>query len=385
MALHRRKTAWGRNVADIRVLIVDDSTEARCSMRAMLATETGFAVVGEAGDGRSAIALAQELRPDAAVVDVRLPDISGIEVARRLASDPGVAVVLVSVEGTPEAMRRAMASGARDYLTKPFSASDLVQALRAACRRSKEPSRGQLAVLFGAKGGAGRTTLAVNLAVAAGRMDSARPAVLVDLALPFGQVAAHCDFVPQSHLGDACRSQLTLLEEMCEAPPGLPIRVLAAPPDPAVAADLAQSGAEAVGRVLDALLARHRFVVADTSADLAPLTLCALERANIALVVTTPEVPAVQITARLLHLLVDQLGYDARRLRIVVNRPHPAPALPIRVVAETLGFPVAVEMPFDAEAAANVGIHLPAAGRRRRTALGSAAYQLAQLALADVA
>jgi pilus assembly protein CpaE len=363
----------------IRVLIADDSEQARAAMRQMLTAEGGFEVVGEAADGRSAVERVRALRPDAAVVDVLLPGIGGIEAARVMASEAGTAVVLVSVEGAPEFMRQAMASGARDYLVKPFSGPELAQAVRSACSGRRGTAGGRLVVFFGAKGGAGRTLLAVNVAVAAGRLDPARPTVLADLALPFGDAAAHCGLVPQSHLGDACRSDPALLDEMCEAPPGLPIRVLAAPADPVAAAELERSGSEGVGRVLESLLERFPRVVADTAPNLGPVTLRALERADAAVAVTTPEVPALQDTSRLLHLLVNDLGYGRERIRVVVNRTHPAASVSMRVVSEVLGFPVAMEVPFDPVAAGSVGVNLPPAGRRRRTPLALAAYDLVPL------
>ena len=101
-----------------RVLVVDDHPSFRRCARAFLTAE-GFDVVGEAGDGASAVALAAELEPDLVVLDVQLPDMDGFEVsARLLARDAGLAIVLVSSRSAAEYGPLIERSGARGFLSK---------------------------------------------------------------------------------------------------------------------------------------------------------------------------------------------------------------------------------------------------------------------------
>src|SRR5262245_8874022 len=101
-----------------RVLVVDDHPSFRRCARAFLTAE-GFEVIGEAGDGASAVELAAELEPDLVVLDVQLPDFDGFEVAARvLARDPGLAIVLVSSRSASEYGPLIERSGARGFLSK---------------------------------------------------------------------------------------------------------------------------------------------------------------------------------------------------------------------------------------------------------------------------
>ncbi len=101
-----------------RVLVVDDHPSFRSCARALLAAE-GFEVVGEAADGATALALADELAPELVLLDIRLPDIDGFEVASRLlARDPELAIVLVSSRDAAEYGALIDASGARGFVPK---------------------------------------------------------------------------------------------------------------------------------------------------------------------------------------------------------------------------------------------------------------------------
>ncbi len=101
-----------------RVLVVDDHPSFRSCARALLSAE-GFEVVGEAADGTTALALAEELAPELVLLDIRLPDIDGFEVASRLlAGDPELAIVLVSSRDAAEYGALIDASGARGFVPK---------------------------------------------------------------------------------------------------------------------------------------------------------------------------------------------------------------------------------------------------------------------------
>ena len=101
-------------------------------LAALLAREPDVAVVGEAANGREAIDMAQKLRPDLLVLDVGLPEIDGIEVARRLrTSQPGLKLLALSIYGEERFVQAMLNAGANGYLLKTSAVTELVQAIRA--------------------------------------------------------------------------------------------------------------------------------------------------------------------------------------------------------------------------------------------------------------
>ncbi len=119
----------------IRVLVADDQAIIRTGLRMMLEAQPDIEVVGEAVDGRAAVRLARELRPDVCLFDIRMPELDGLEATRQLAA-PGVAdpmaVVVITTFDLDEYVYGALRAGARGFLLKDAGPELLVQAVRAA-------------------------------------------------------------------------------------------------------------------------------------------------------------------------------------------------------------------------------------------------------------
>src|SRR5512146_622745 len=117
----------------IRVMIVDDVSETRENVRKLLQFESDVDVVGVARTGKEAIQLSQDLNPDVVLMDINMPDMDGISATEAIrAKQPAVQVVILSVQGDQNYMRRAMLAGARDFLTKPPLGDELISAIRRA-------------------------------------------------------------------------------------------------------------------------------------------------------------------------------------------------------------------------------------------------------------
>ncbi|MGA7983856.1 MAG: response regulator transcription factor [Burkholderiales bacterium] len=117
----------------IRVLIADDHTLVAEGLRALIASQPGLEVVGQAADGREALRRSLELRPDVLVMDMSMPEMNGIEAARAIrARLPATQVVMVSMHSTPEYVQRALEAGALAYLVKRSASRELIAAIRAA-------------------------------------------------------------------------------------------------------------------------------------------------------------------------------------------------------------------------------------------------------------
>lgn len=116
----------------IRILLADDHTVVRKGLRLLLESQADFKVVADAADGREAVALAGQLRPDVAVMDIAMPGLNGIEAARQISAKlPQTAVVFLSMHADEGYVLRALKAGARAYLLKDSAEHDLINAVKA--------------------------------------------------------------------------------------------------------------------------------------------------------------------------------------------------------------------------------------------------------------
>lgn len=117
---------------NIKVILADDHTVVRTGICTMLASLGGIEIVGEASNGREALALVEQLRPDLLLCDITMPEMNGLEVTRRVAKEfPNVRVIMLSMHASEEYVWQALKAGATGYLLKDTSASELDLAIKA--------------------------------------------------------------------------------------------------------------------------------------------------------------------------------------------------------------------------------------------------------------
>jgi pilus assembly protein CpaE len=357
-------------VADqpIRLLIVDDIPSTRDNLRKLLSFEEDIEVVGTAGDGKEGVAEAERLHPDIVLTDVNMPLMDGIQLTEQLTQDlPASPVIIMSVQGERDYLRRAMQAGAREFLIKPFSHDELVAAIRRVyamelkkgtfLTRAAEPppplasgrsGPGEVFVVFSAKGGVGKSIIAANLAVALARETDARVA-LVDLDLQFGDIGVMLNLNHSRSITDVVDAQDHLDAEVLDdilavGPAG--IRVLLAPVKPELA-DLVTP--DHVRTVFAEMRKLCDFVVVDASSHLGEALLQVMEIASRILVVTGLTIPSVK-NARLTLGVLESLNIDPERVLLVVNRVDGYSDFNKEATEQYLRVPVAVQIPHDPKA-----------------------------------
>ena len=327
-----------------RVLIVDDVAETRENVRKLLQFESDVEVVGVAGTGREAIDIAQEVEPDVILMDINMPDMDGIaatEAIRR--KNSYVQVVILSVQGDPNYLRRAMQAGASDFLTKPPTGDELITAIRragtmahqekarggasaAAVTSSGLPSvpsisssQGKVIVIYSPKGGVGCTTLAVNLGIAL-HNDETRT-VIVDGSLQYGDVALFINEQGKNTILDltsiADDLDPEIVGDVMVKHEASGVHVLAAPSRPEQAESV--SGGDFL-KTLQYLRRLYAYVVVDTSSLLNDVVLSAIDESDIIVLVATQDIPSIKSTQLFLNLLVTNLGADQERVVFAINR-----------------------------------------------------------------
>ena len=346
----------------IRVLIVDDIPETRDHLAKLLGFEADIEVVGAAASGREAIELAGQLTPDVVLMDINMPDMDGIVATERLAASvPTAAVVMMSVQGEADYLRRSMLAGAREFLVKPFSSDELTASIRQVYTREREKQSritaqpgtapaaairagedhedgepGRVVAVFGPKGGVGRTTLAVNLAVAAATELGLRTC-LVDASFQFGDVGVLLNLNPKN------KSIADLLPELESGEPesldtfvinhSSGIRVLLAPPSPEMAELITPA---ATRLMIEALRDSHDLVVVDCMSSFNDTTLAILDLADTVLTMLSLEITSIK-NIRLFLEVAEQLGYGADKVRLVLNRADSSLGIRVADVEHSIG------------------------------------------------
>jgi two-component system, response regulator PdtaR len=137
MLLDKVKQKEVRAVTHARVLIADDESIIRMDLREMLAA-LGYNVVGEAGDGRQAVNLARELKPDLVIMDIKMPEMDGIAAAKVLTEERIAPVLLLTAYSQHELVQGAREAGVVGYIVKPFRQDELMPAIEVALSRFRE-------------------------------------------------------------------------------------------------------------------------------------------------------------------------------------------------------------------------------------------------------
>ena len=340
-------------VERIRVLIVDDIPETRDHLAKLLGFEPDIEVAGAASSGAEAIAQATKLLPDVILMDINMPDMDGIAATERLSAQvPSAAVVMMSVQGEADYLRRSMLAGAREFLVKPFSSDELTASIRqvysrekekagraviAAAARAAEPAElGTVVAVFSPKGGVGRTTIAVNLAVVASS-ELNKKVVLVDGSFQFGDVAVLLNLNPKDKSMYELVTDLDAGGEIDSVDTyavshSSGLHVILAPPSPEMAELITPAS---VKRVVEALRQRYELVVIDCAAWFNDTTLGILYLADIVLTVLTLEITSIK-NIRLFIEVAEKLGYDDK-IRLVLNRADTTLGIRVADVEHSIG------------------------------------------------
>jgi len=355
-----------------RVLIVDDIAETRENVRKLLQFEADIEVAGAARSGKEGIQLSLELNPDVVLMDINMPDIDGIaatEIIRQ--KNPAIQVVILSVQGDQNYMRRAMLAGARDFLTKPPSGDELISAIRRAgemahSERAKggsvlipqassnmplamhtalPRSNGKIITVYSPKGGTGCTTIAVNLAVALHNEDTR--AVIVDANLQFGDVAVFLNEQGKNTILEMAprvdELEPEIVEDILIRHEASGVRILAAPQKPEKAEEIS---ADQFIKVLTYLKNLYPYVIVDTSSILTDVTLAAIDSSDVIVLVTTQEIPSIK-NVRLFLDLIQTMGIEREHIVFTMNRFDKRIAITPERVSENIKQEVVAVIPLD--------------------------------------
>lgn len=383
----------------IRVLIASDLPEYRQELTDSLTEEQDFLIIGEAVNGTNAVKKAEHLLPDIILMDIENPITDGINAAEKITlAHPNIGVIIIASTADSGIVKQAMLAGAGDFIYKDqLEEGEIVQAIRRLflAQKTREASLStintsekeqkyrppQVITIFGAKGGAGKTTLSVNIAAGIAR-ETKRKVVLADLNLQFGDVASYMNIQPRRTIAEFVQERNQWDSQLLNSyliPHNSGVKVLAAPLRPE---DAELVTPEQVEKIISILRQSFDYIIIDSPPYISDTLLTALDTSNQILLVMSMDLPAVKNVKLSLNLL-DNLHHSGKT-KLIINRGAKQFGVDIRDVEKTIDFLAAEEVPSDGNTvvnAANKGI--PFVLSHPQTAVSKALQRVQQLIVED--
>ena len=316
-------------MAGERILFVDDEAQIRKLVQTFLQRH-GY-VVTTANDGYEALLAIKKERPHLLITDVSMPNLSGLELTKRLRAEAVTArlpIIMLSARKQANDVLAGYAQGADEYVAKPVELAILAAKVELILKRSKvaeeaagvaPTARGQVCLFLHGKGGVGTTTLAVNSAIALASAMIYR-VTLLDLSLEFPNAALLMDLKPQRTLADLSDVRI---EDMTDdlfdlfiAPHTSGVRLVVGADRPELAELVT---VPAVHHAIDRLRASSDYVVVDSAATFTQHTLAAIDAADVIFVVTSAHLASLKATTDTLTVL-EKLGVPKARVLLALNR-----------------------------------------------------------------
>ena len=367
-----------------RIYVIDDDAQLLRMVGLML--ERGGHAVTLLNNPIDGLEQIKADKPELLVLDVMMPNMSGHDLAKEIRSDKNLAdlpILMLTARSQEVDRMTALKSGANDYLSKPVTSQELIEhvdkLLSNAGQDDDEPEeqeQGIIITVYGLRGGAGRTTLAVNLASALRRV-SQKEVCLVDLSPSGGQAIMHMRLQPRASWLDLPDSSELTWEELKERltihPKGL--KVMAAPAKPQVPNAL--SG-ERTAQILELLQSNMAFTVVDAPSTLTQSFITAVSMADMGLHVVNPEVVSVQTAVKLNRVLAKQ-NIQIRRKTHISNQLTPEPQLATSAMERGLNAKLAFQIGFDGNQVRAMAQGVPLALTPAKTAIPTVTSKMAEV------
>jgi pilus assembly protein CpaE len=334
----------------IRVVLVDPNEETRSSLQRLLGSLGSVWIAEVFTTYKSVSGRISEINPDLCLIALDSDPGQAIELLSILGQgDPTGVVLPASATADSNLILRSIRAGAREFLTLPTEAGELLEIVTRLFRGREDASVSsvngpQIITVTGAAGGVGCTSLAVNLATSLAASKE-HETILLDLDLMFGSVDACLDIIPDNTLYNVVqnfdRLDLTLLKRsIIRHSSGLYVL-----PHPVALEDAAKIDPETLRRLLGLLKAAFPSLVIDTSKGLQSSDFVAFELADIILVVIVLDLTCLRNTSRLLNLFKQFEGM-VDRVKLVVNRSGSAESeISLKKAEETLRMPISWQIP----------------------------------------
>lgn len=374
----------------IRIVIADDSDQTRENIASIFSFEKDIEIVGEARNGAEAIDVVKAKKPNIVLMDINMPVLDGIKATQALTEEGAEgSIIMMSIQGEGEYIKRAMSAGARDYVVKPFGVKELVDTVRHvfeldATKKKKtgndasEKIATKIISVFSTKGGVGKTTIATNLAVTLSNLLNKKVALL-DFDLQFGDVAICLNLYVKNSITEVVKDIANIEQDTSLIDEYLlthysGVKVLAAPVRPENAEYVTS---EHVNKVIEFLKGRYDYIIIDTSNGFSDVALTALDASDMIIYVSTLDLPSIKNTKNGLEVM-KSLNYPNEKVRIVVNKSNESFGIKYSDFESALNIDIWTMIPDDlAAATVSVNNGHPIVTHRRTSPVSKKIYKLA--------
>lgn len=350
----------------ISVLVADAKSASRQELQMQLERDRGVDVIGDAHDGRETIEMVRTLKPNVVVLDSAITGLDSLTVIDSISSSSPDTAVIVLIDGADmDLMRRLMRAGARDCLMRPVSQEDLLSTIRSVFTATQkqreaftsspsyEPAKpvGEIIAVYSPQGGAGKSMLSANLAVAmskaAGEGGKDPRIALVDLNLQFGDIDLMLNLQPKNTIAGLAQKShggidAELIEQYLTVHEESGLKILVAPSTPQYAESITVYTVE---QVMETLRESYDYIIVDTPSQLQDTTLAVLDAAKTILLLTSLDLLALHKTRTALEML-RQL-YAPEKIQLVLNRANSDVGISLADVENVLGVPMRAQIPSD--------------------------------------
>lgn len=340
-----------------RILVVDDNDMARESIIKIISLVDNLEVIGEASNGQEAIIETEKLKPDVVLMDINMPIMDGLEATEEISKNfPGVVVIIMSVQDDTDYLKKAMLSGAKEYIFKPFNTDDLVNTVVKTVEKdlerksnisitNKEEKDAHIISMFSTKGGTGKSVLALNFSLKLSKKGD-KKVILVDGDFLFGDVGVLVDEKPiktiENIVDDMAFDSYHLMKEYI-TDTNYNIDALLAPKRPENAERITK---EHVKDIMNILKKEYDYIIIDLGTNYDSTTLTFLDISDEIFLITLMDLMSIKNTKIGLDVM-RSLDYTEDKLRLIVNQYNKKENISVAKLKKYLNYEIYFKVPED--------------------------------------
>ncbi len=318
----------------IKILIADNRRDTRELIKTYLSKDRTIKVIGEAENGKRALELSLQLKPDILLIYYNMIEMDSFEVIEKVTSESDHTIVIMTSEKEDvHLIKKAMVHGAKEYIKTPFVQETLIDTIRTVYEKEfikKEKynqvdlertknTKCKIISVFSTKGGVGKSTIAINTALKLHKEINKKVAV-IDLDLQFGDILLMVDKEPVTSIVDFINQSdeytLDNLKLFMQDFQG--ISILSSPVSPELAEYITE---EHIKEIIDLLKQAYDYIIIDNPNSFDEVTLTALDVSDTILFVTTMDIVSIKNVKVGLGIM-KSLGYTDEKVNLVINKAN---------------------------------------------------------------